>query len=78
MTAPPVAGGEHQPDAKTYDCRACAQQWPCDASRMYLMASTPDAVQLAIRLWDELERAAGVLFDVPPRLLFERFLKWSR
>jgi hypothetical protein len=31
-----------------------------------------------MRLWAELERAAGVLFDESPAHLFERFLKWSR
>jgi hypothetical protein len=73
-----VAGAEHQPVAATYDCRACAENWPCAAARAYLLATTPDRVQLAMRLWDELEAAAGVLADEGPTHLFERFLKWSR
>jgi len=78
VTSKTVAGAEHQPDSATYRCRACAQSWPCGPARTYLLATTPDPVQLAMRLWDELERAAGVLTDEPPVHLFERFLKWSR
>lgn len=78
MTSKPVAGAEHQPDPATYDCRACAQQWPCVPARKYLLVTTPDSTQLGMRLWDELVTAAGVLADEPPGQLFERFLGWSR
>lgn len=78
VTAETATGFEHQPDPETYDCRACRQKWPCAAARRYLLATTPDPIQLAMRLWTELERAAAVLVDHPPKQLFERFLKWSR
>jgi hypothetical protein len=78
MTSETVAGADHRPDTATYDCRACGHKWPCAAARTYLLATTPDPVQLAMRLWDELEAAAGVLADEPPAHLFERFLRWSR
>lgn len=78
MTFKPVGGAEHQPDSATYDCRTCAQKWPCPPAREYLLATTPDSGQLGMRLWDELEAAAGVLADEPPGRLFERFLRWTR
>ncbi|GID51118.1 hypothetical protein Aca07nite_83930 [Actinoplanes capillaceus] len=69
---------EHQPDPATYDCLACEKEWPCDPAREFLLLSTPDRVQLAIRMWTELEHAAGVLRAEPPSVLFERFLRWAR
>lgn len=78
MTPEPVGGAEHQPDPATYDCRACAQKWPCPPAREYLLATTPDSGQLGMRMWGELEAAARVLADEPPGRLFERFLGWSR
>jgi hypothetical protein len=73
-----VTGAGHQPDPATYDCLSCEKPWPCDPAREYLLLSTPDLVQLNVRLWLELETAAGVLGHEPPAVLFERFLKWAR
>jgi hypothetical protein len=78
MTPETATGAAHQPDSATYDCRVCVQKWPCAPARRYLLATTPDRVQLAMRMWDELESAAGVLGHEPPVHLFDRFLKWSR
>ncbi|MBB2940622.1 hypothetical protein FB565_000326 [Actinoplanes lutulentus] len=69
---------KHQPDRATYNCLSCDKAWPCDPAREYLVASTPDPVQLAMRLWMEIEDAAHVLADESPAALFERFLKWAR
>ncbi|WP_433832280.1 hypothetical protein ACQP2E_15730 [Actinoplanes sp. CA-015351] len=69
---------EHQPDKATYYCLNCDKDWPCDPAREYLLTSTPDPVQLAMRLRIELEDAAYVLAHEPPVVLFDRFLKWSR
>ncbi|GIE29400.1 hypothetical protein Ait01nite_024450 [Actinoplanes italicus] len=74
----PATGAEHQPDPATYDCRSCDRTWPCDPAREHLLSTTPDAVQLGIRLWAELENAAAVLRHEPPSVLFERFLSWAR
>jgi hypothetical protein len=68
----------HQADPASYDCRSCELPWPCEPAREYLLSTTPDAVQLGIRLWVELEQAAGVLRHEPPSALFDRFLKWAR
>ncbi|MEU4557191.1 hypothetical protein AB0F72_02295 [Actinoplanes sp. NPDC023936] len=68
---------DHQPDPSTYNCLSCAKEWPCDPAREHLKATTSDPVQLAMRLWDELEDAAHVLANEPPSVLFERFLKWT-
>jgi hypothetical protein len=76
--ARPVNGAGHQPDQATYDCVACDKPWPCDPAREHLLGSTPDAVQLSMRLWTELEHAAGPLRHELPAVLFDRFLKWSR
>ncbi|GIE35367.1 hypothetical protein Ait01nite_084120 [Actinoplanes italicus] len=72
------SGADHQADPAGYDCRACEKPWPCDPAREYLLSTTPDPVQLNMRLWLELETAAGVLRHEPPAELFERFLKWAR
>jgi hypothetical protein len=73
-----AGGAEHRADSATYDCLACEKAWPCDPAREYLLVSTPDAVQLSIRMWMELEKAAGVLQCEPPGVLFDRFLRWAR
>jgi hypothetical protein len=76
MTGPTEA--DHQPDPASYDCRSCERPWPCDPAREHLISTTPDAVQLGIRLWMELEHAAAVLRHEPPSVLFDRFLRWAR
>jgi hypothetical protein len=73
-----TTGVDHQPSPATYDCRSCERPWPCDAAREYLASTTPDTVQLGMRLWVELEQAAAVLRHEPPAVLFDRFLKWAR
>ncbi|GIE80926.1 hypothetical protein Aph02nite_68760 [Actinoplanes philippinensis] len=77
MTDPLAAGAAHQPDPATYACLACTLPWPCTPARDYLVASTPDRVQLAMRMWDELEKVAG-LDGQHPADLFDRFLRWMR
>jgi hypothetical protein len=77
VTADVSTGAEHQPDPATYACGACALPWPCAPARDYLIATTPDHVQLAMRMWDELERAARALADRHPADLFDRFLRWT-
>jgi hypothetical protein len=71
-------GAGHQPDQATYDCVACEKPWPCDPARTHLLGNSRDAVQLSMRLWTELEHAAGPLRNEPPSALFDRFLKWAR
>ncbi|MEU4560576.1 hypothetical protein AB0F72_19545 [Actinoplanes sp. NPDC023936] len=68
----------HLPDRATYDCVRCNQEWPCETAREYLKESTPDPVQLAIRLWVELDEAVLVLSQQAPAALFQRFLRWAR
>jgi hypothetical protein len=77
MTAEVGAEAEHQPDPLTYACSACTLPWPCAPARDYLVATTPDRVQLAMRMWDELEKVAG-LADQHPADLFDRFLRWMQ
>jgi hypothetical protein len=73
-----VNGTGHQPDRGTYDCVACEKPWPCHPAREHLLGSAPNVAQLSMRLWTELEQAAGPLRHEPPAVLFDRFLKWAR
>ena len=76
MTADMDSDADHTADPWTYLCCVCAEPWPCPQATEYLINSTPDRVQLAIRMWEELDRAIEVLGYLPPAELFRRFLKW--
>lgn len=78
MTTYRAAGAEHKPDPSTYLCCECAEPWPCTLATEYLIVSTPDRLQLALRMWKELNQAIDVIGDLPPAELFRRFLRWVR
>jgi hypothetical protein len=67
---------DHEPDAASYDCRVCAEPWPCEAAREdWLHTMTP--TQLRINQWIALEQAYPVLEGMSHRDAWDRFLGWA-
>lgn len=67
---------DHVAGRPGWDCLECQKPWPCDPAWEHL-AATLDRVQLAMTMWDHLERAAGDMPVGPPGELFDRFLRWT-
>lgn len=67
---------EHCPDRPAWDCRVCAQPWPCGPARVD-MRDEMDRVALSVYMWLNLGDAVLDLADLPGGL-FERFIAWTR
>ncbi|AEV87584.1 hypothetical protein ACWT_6572 [Actinoplanes sp. SE50] len=70
-------GTEHLPARPSWDCRVCAQPWPCPPARETL-GRGHNRMDLAVKMWDYLEEAARDMPQVPAPELFDRFLRWTQ
>jgi hypothetical protein len=68
---------EHSAARPTWDCRVCADPWPCAPARLALRAELGET-QLRIYGWTVLEEAVGDLPQLTAPQLFRRFLLWTR
>jgi hypothetical protein len=66
----------HLPARPSWDCRVCAQPWPCAPAREHL-ARENGRVELAVKMWDYIEEAARDMPQFPASDLFDRFLRWT-
>ncbi|GIF03677.1 hypothetical protein [Actinoplanes siamensis] len=68
---------EHLPARPSWNCRVCAQQWPCEPARGVL-ESGRSRMELAVLMWDYLEEAAKDMPQAAATELFNRFLRWTQ
>ncbi|MER7455414.1 hypothetical protein [Micromonospora sp. NPDC126480] len=67
----------HLPARPSWTCTGCGQAWPCpDRRRRLLERYAIERITLHVYLGTQLAEAASDLRQVPPALLYERFLGW--
>ena len=74
--------GEHLGQRPNWDCRVCAQPWPCAVAKAELRAEFRNLPSvLSIYMSAQMHAAAGDFMAYgagPPADLYERFLSWMR
>lgn len=68
---------EHRADPESWDCVSCSRPYPCASARRQ-MASEMDEIDLATHGWSLLDEAVRVMPNAEPRVLFHRFVSWTR
>lgn len=66
--------GGHSPDTITWQCLACAEEWPCPAARDELLRWGEPSAE--VTLVQAMEDAMIALPEVPSEKMLERFLGW--
>jgi hypothetical protein len=77
-----MAAGEHVGQRPNWDCRICAEPWPCPVAKVELIAEFRGfpsvlSIYMSAQMYDAandfMSHGAG-----PPADLYERFLSWAR
>ncbi|GAB3971905.1 hypothetical protein GCM10027615_31700 [Plantactinospora veratri] len=77
MIGPEERWRVHTPVRRSYRCRACGCNWPCQPARLALLTSfRGDRLGLMVYLGAHLARAMQELPDVHPALLAGQLLYW--